>query len=107
MEWYKSPHEGPYNIDENTQFFIISDESKRNLFLIGGHTINEEATVKIPNFSTQRFDGEGWHILSANFTRPFNMMPATIPLDFYWNNNWPKIDIDKLPPKSKQGLWQG
>ena len=99
--WSKLPFDGPYNINENSQYFITNDESKENVFLFGGLNRDSEGKVTEYNYTIQRLDAEGWHKLDSNITLPIEYQPAVIPLDFYWNNNLPKIDISKMPQKSK------
>ena len=98
--WSKLPFKGPHNINENSQYFIASDERKENEFLFGGANIGQKGIVMEHNYAVQRLDAKGWHTLDANITLPIEYQPAVIPLDFYWNNNLPRIDIGKFSRKS-------
>ena len=99
--WSKLQFHGPYNIDENSQFFLVSDETKANVFLLGGGIRDTEGKVTEYNYGVQRLDSDGWHILNNNITSPIEHQPAVIPLDFYWNNNLPRLDVRKMPQISK------
>ena len=93
MQWTKYPNEGPF-IDIKTSFRLFTDEKKDIIFLV--------APGSAGGNSLQRFDGDGWHKLpNANMKHFVTQTSGAIPLDFYWNNDWPNVEFDKMKPLSK------
>lgn len=100
--WSKLPHYGPYDIDANTQFFTISDEAKKHVFILGGAVRDRDGIAVHYNYRVQRLDpGSGWRKLDANISLPIQHQPPVIPLNFYWENNWPHFNIMNFPPKGE------
>ena len=104
LHWSKLQQKGPFIYNKFRNFFLISDEKKENIFLLGGGLFPGGQYSEIykdlnPSLDVQRLDGNGWHHLpGSNIEYGIKWPIATVPLDFYWKNNWPKIDFSKINP---------
>ena len=121
LKWSKLGQKGPLNIDEMSFFFLISDEKKEHIFLLGGGQSDISFAGKQllyhkimkfePNYRVQLLDGHEWKFLAGpNISqRIFNPI-TTVPLDFYHNNNFPQVDAKNLRANRKltnkhRGVW--
>ena len=101
LTWSKLPEEGPF-IDSLRYFHLIVDDKKENIFLLGGGQLNKYGENYVskqpePVFEIQLLDKNGWHNLDgAKLHYPIQWPAAPIPLDFYQNNNWPKINFKEM-----------
>ena len=78
-----------------SRFTLMADETRENLFLVD---------ISKSKYHLQRFDKNGWHILDPSPLLSNKPIP-TVPLDFYWNNNWIKSDFeDRIPDSMKNFL---
>ena len=106
LHWSTLPQKGPFLKDKHDSFYLISDENKENIFLLGGGSLNRKFGHVYnhlnPRLDVQRLDKEGWHRLpGSNIEYPMNRPIAKVPLDLYRNNNWPNLDPSKLQSKGE------
>lgn len=84
---------------------------KENIFLLGGGVLQKRRFGHIyedveVSLNVQRLDRNGWHELpDSNIERGIKWPIATVPLHFYWNNNWPKIDFDQLESPGEEKIF--
>ena len=105
LSWSKLEQKGPF-IDERRFFFLIADDNQENIFLLGGGIQSHDhlyfTKLSDPVLNVQRLDKNGWHILyGSNMKYYLQLAPPKVPLDFYWNNDWPTVDFSKMKPYSK------
>ena len=105
LKWSKLAQKGPLNIDEMSFFFLISDDRKEHIFLLGGgqakrnfvQYIYYKFTKYEPNYQVQLLDGDEWKVLAgSNISQRISYPIVTVPLDFYHNNNFPQVDVKNL-----------
>ena len=108
LHWTELPQKGPF-IDKLRIFYLISDDKRENIFLLGGGQLPYSGASYLniedmrPSFDIQILDKtSGWRKLpGSNVTLPISKQPAFIPLDFYRNNNLPRLDFNNMKPNSK------
>ena len=108
LKWSKLAQKGPLNINWLSFFYLISDAEKKHIFLLGGGETDpyfmgtqefpNKYMVYEPNYQVQLLDGNEWRVLPRNISQKIDFPIATIPLDFFYNNNFPKIEFNDLTP---------
>ena len=67
--------------------------------MFGGGTRDQDGNIIKFNRVIQRLDvNHGWRILDKNISLDIEHQLPVIPLEFYWTNNWPQIDVLNMPP---------
>lgn len=83
-------------MDEFIEIRTITDDKKEKVYLIGGqNTTDPNRWPVAPLAYRLDMDALEWKKLPYSTSSKYSVQ--TIPLDYYWSNNWPDLDVYKLP----------
>lgn len=100
LTWSKLTNKKYEQLDEFIEVRAISDDKKEKVYFIGGqNTTDPNRWPVAPLAYRLDVDALEWKKLKYSTSSKYSVQ--TIPLEYYWSNNWPNLDVYQLPKISK------